>query len=477
MREWNEIAVGSAVSHAAAGHLHALAERERRRLRAPQPVLSWTPRPGLRAGQVVGVLSVPGASLEILPKIDGRSDAAVRNSLTRMLAVALGLPVTGGTPSSMGSQREDLLEILVRLFADHLLAAVRRGLPRRYRQREEDIPVLRGKLDLRRQIVRQPIRGGLLSCMHEELSEDTPLNRVLRAAVRGLLVVARTRANRRRLLALAGFFDAVGDSADPLREPVILDRTNAAFHRLHAMARVLLEGDWQSTTAGGQEGFALLFAMNDLFQKFVGRCIQTALAPRTVHLQRADRFALEVRGGGAFRLRPDIVVDGEVVIDTKWKTLDAEKPNLGVDESDVYQMLAYERAYRVRRLVLLYPWNDGLPHGVCRRWHVPGSSAVLDVATVDVADPAAVPSSLRAMVATDVPKCAERTEPRVVSQFGRSGRSLIDRFRETVDRSNQLPAWCAEAKCSGIDRRRPASPLLAGHPHAPLGPGDGYFPV
>lgn len=160
----------------------------------------------------------------------------------------------------------------------------------------------------------------------------------------------------------------MGDSADPLREPVMLDRTNAAFQGLHAMARLFLAGNWPSTTLGDHAGFALLFPMNDLFEAFVGRSMQTALAPTSVHLQRRDRHALEGPQGGIFALRPDIVVDGEIVIDTKWKRLDGEQPALGVDQSDVYQMLAYERAYRARRLVLLYPWHGGLPEaGLCRR--------------------------------------------------------------------------------------------------------------
>lgn len=196
-----------------------------------------------------------------------------------------------------------------------------------------------------------------------------------------------------------GFFEAVGDSADPLNEPVVLDRTNTSFHRLHALARLFLAGDWQSTTTGRHHGFALLFPMNDLFEVFVGRCMQRALAPRAVHLQHQDRYALEGTRGGAFALRPDIVVDGDTVVDTKWKRLDGGKPTLGIDQSDVYQMLAYERAYRARRLVLLYPWHGGLPEaGVCRRWRVPGSSAMFDIATVEIGEPAVVRSSLRAIV-------------------------------------------------------------------------------
>ena len=70
---------------------------------------------------------------------------SVRRALTRMLAVALGLPIAESEPSPMATQRRDLLEILVNLFADRVLAAVRRGLPHSHRQRDEDLPLLRGK--------------------------------------------------------------------------------------------------------------------------------------------------------------------------------------------------------------------------------------------------------------------------------------------------------------------------------------------
>ena len=400
VREWQELPIGErGVSSATAQRLHALAERETRRLRLAQPVLSRTARPGLRAGQVVGVLSVPGASLEILPKIDGDADSGVRRSLTRMLAIALGLPVSEHETSSMATQRENLLEIVVRLFAERLLVAVRRGLPLRYRRREEDLPLLRGKLDIRRQLLHHATRADRLACSYDELSVDTPLNRVLSAAVQRLSGVTGSAASGRRLGELAARFESVGESADPLNEPVRLDRTNIAFHRLHTLARLFLAGNWQSTMAGGQEGFSLLFAMNELFEVYVGRVMRTVLASRSVHLQRRDRFALEEAQRGIFGLKPDIVVDGDIVIDTKWKRLDPGKPNLGVAESDVYQMLAYARAYRARHLVLLYPWHDALPPaGVSRRWQVSGSLTTFNVATVDVGRPENTPGALREIV-------------------------------------------------------------------------------
>ena len=395
LREWDHLPVGEAgVTEAVAQRLLLVSERVTRRLRVPQPVLARTARPSLQAGQVVGVLQVPGASVEILTKIDGPCDA-VRQALVHMLAETHGLPVADSELASLSTQSQSFLEILIAIFANRLLTAVRRGLPHRYRNRQDDLSVLRGKLDIRRQTARHLLRFDLLACSFEELSADTPLNRVLKAAVVRLGSIARHTANIRRLSELSARLEFVGASRDPLREPVALDRTNTAFHSLYLWARLFLAGDWQSTTSGGKEGVALLFAMNDLFEAFVGRSLKTALVSRSVRLQHTGRHALTAQGSPVFALRPDIVVDGDIVVDTKWKELKPDDPVAGVDQSDVYQMLAYARAYEARRLVLLYPWHNDLPGpGIYRRWHVPGTAVPFDIATVDIGRPASVPMTL-----------------------------------------------------------------------------------
>ena len=383
-QEWKQLP--DVLTEAETGRLHALAERAARRLKLPGPetaVLTRTAKSRLKARQVVGVLAIPGRTVEILPKIDGE-DHAVRMALVHMLDVAWDLRVADGEIAALATQRLDLLELLIRLFADRLRAALRSGLPRRYLAREEDLPLLRGRLDVIRQTTHLAVRPDRLACRFDELSEDTPLNRVLKAAVKRLADRARTAANVRSLAELAARFEFVGDSRAPLDEQVRLDRTNAAFHGLYCLARLLLRGDWQSTASGGQPGFALLFPMNELFEKFVGRSLKRALAPRRVSLQDSSYYALEEK---LFALYPDAVIDnGAVVLDTKWKRLKPDKENLGVEQADVYQMLAYGRAYEAKRLILLYPWSEelGKPEGICARWKAAGTGCPFHVATVDV---------------------------------------------------------------------------------------------
>ncbi len=64
-----------------------------------------------------------------------------------------------------------------------------------------------------------------------------------------------------------------------------------------------------------------------------------------------------------FALRPDIVVTREAdqaifVLDTKWKLLDAQKPNYGLSQADMYQMAIYQQKYHAEQVILLYPRTD-----------------------------------------------------------------------------------------------------------------------
>ena len=405
-REWGCLAVGQGgLTENEAERLHTLAKRSARRVRLPETgVLTRTYR-GLRAGQVVGILSIPGRTVEILPKID-TEDGDVRAALIRMLAVAWDLRVAEGELTTLDTQRHDLLELFIRLFADRLLVAVRRGLPRRYLTHEDDLPLLRGRLDVKRQFTQLAVRTDRLACRFDELSEDTALNRVLKAAVTRLAGVARSAANSRRLAELAARFEFVSNSPDPLQEPVRLDRSNMAFHDLYRLAKLFLTGDWQSTAGGRSAGFALLFPMDKLFEAFIGRSLERVLAPRTVHLQHRRRNALTgANGEPLFALQPDVVIedsDGRpIILDTKWKRLTPRIPRckktLCVAESDVYQLLAYAHAYNAKRLVLIYPWHEELDaqQGVIRRWSVTGTDCRLDVATVDVGSPSEVVETLR----------------------------------------------------------------------------------
>jgi 5-methylcytosine-specific restriction enzyme subunit McrC len=361
----------------------------------------------LRARGVVGVLTTQDCNLEILPKIDvalregpERQNAAIRKRLVHMLAVALDLKIEAGRITELDWQRETLLEILIRIFCDKLTETLRRGMPRRYLDYEDDLPTLRGTLNLTRQFTRYAANPGRLACRFDDLSEDIPLNRIMKAAVSHLFQMSRNTANQQRLRELAFVYaDITNVPAASLNwADIVIDRTNRAWQELFVMARLFLQNQYQTTSGGSGQGSALLFEMNALFEDYVGRLIMRALAETDfrVTLQGGRLFCLtsleEERA--VFQTRPDILIrrDGQVmhVIDTKWKRISPriDDPKQGVSQSDVYQMMAYAHLYKAPRLTLLYPHHEGLGanEGIHARFQITGQQTVIETASVDVAD-------------------------------------------------------------------------------------------
>lgn len=369
-------------------------------------------RNALRAQQVVGVIAAQDCTLEILPKIDGLGDgdseesqAQIRRNLVHMLAVALDLDIAAGQMARLGWQDENLLEVLIRLFCDRLFEAVHLGLPRRYVAMEEDIPTLRGRLDVIRQFSTLAANPDRLACRFDELSTDIALNQIMKAAVARLLQLSRSLRNQRRLRELSFAFADVSDvPVQSLRwNSVILDRTNARWKDLLELARLLLGERFQTTSSGRGKGFSLMFEMNMLFEEFVGRTLRRALVGSglQVDLQGGRLHCLAEldenhapSGRRRFMTKPDIIIrrgaERLLIIDTKWKRLapSIDDPKQGVSQADVYQMMAYGRIYSCSDLLLLYPHHDGLKmqRGVIGRHGIIASSDRLSTATFDLAD-------------------------------------------------------------------------------------------
>ena len=330
------------------------------------------------AQQVVGVIAAPGCSLEILPKIDATSDEndeTIRTSLVSMLDVALGLKLGDGQALAMAHQKETLLDILIRLFADRLLAEARRGLPLAYMAQEENLAALRGRLDVIRQFTHNAVRPDRLACRFDTLMPDTPLLRVMKACVLMLRRHARVLETQRRLDELRFLLAEVSDvpvNALPWAQ-VRIDRTNRRWETLYGLAKLFLKREWQRTNhdAKAGQGITLLFAMNDLFEAYIAALARRALlgSDLTVHSQGGLRYCLMEEGDGGkerFQTTPDILIkrNGQVVmvIDTKWKLIgrNPEDKKRGVSQSDVYQMMAYARLYQCREVMLLYPHHASL---------------------------------------------------------------------------------------------------------------------
>ena len=360
---------------------------------------------GLRARGVVGVIAARDCQLEILPKIEGAGeagvdDATLRDRLIHMLAVARDIRIDPGIAAQLAWQRDTILELLIRLFCNKLADALRQGMPQQYTDREDDLPALRGRLDITRQFSVLAASPQMLACRFDERSPDVALNQVMKAATSKLSRLARAPDNQRALRELGfAYADILVVPLGVLRwDRIVLDRTNTRWRELLSLARLFLEDRHQQTSSGSIDGYALLFEMNVLFEDYVARLLAWALADTglRVSAQGGHRDCLFEGEMGRFRTRPDLIIrEGSrvaVIIDTKWKRLAARTydPKCGVSQGDVYQSMAYGRLYDCPNVVLLYPHHGGLPPApVFERYSIakPDAPESLIVATLDVAVP------------------------------------------------------------------------------------------
>lgn len=407
LREWEKIAHGDGDDQLPRGHaarLVAVARRSPLSGSGGEGVLEDR-RHHLRARGVVGVIAAPGCQLEILPKIEAPgeaapSDATLRQRLVHMLAVARDIRIDARSTAHLGWQSDTLLEILVRLFCTRMAEAIRQGIPRLYTGQEDDLPALRGSLDVTRQFSTLAARPQVLACRYDELSPDIALNQVMKATITRLSRLATAADNQRNLRELSlAYADVSEVPPSALRWDLItLDRGNRRWQDLLSLARLLLGDRYQTTSTGRDEGHALLFEMNVLFEEYTARLLRRALAGTSLSAvaQGGGRPCLYEGETAMFRTRPDITIrEGKriaMIMDTKWKrmTQRIDDPRQGVSQADVYQLMAYAQIYDCDRVLLLYPHHHGLPAAPVRKPYAiaaAGGQRQLVVSTIDVSAP------------------------------------------------------------------------------------------
>lgn len=336
----------------------ALSERRARRLDSEAGrylSVSPDPDPGMwsvMAREYVGTLVVDDMRILIRPKIR-------LENLFLMLEV--GLPEQAWRQEDFDyATNPDLLQSLVSFYARTLETTLARGLYRSYRNRNEDLKAIRGRIDFGRQLSRARLPMPV-ACRYGEFTSDVIENRGLRAAIRLSLRVAGVQASdRRRLMRELVAMEEVADTpvaGDELQR-VHYTRLNDHYRPALGLARLLLDNLTLVDRRGGTTAASFMVNMNDLFEKFVTERLRRALQGRlVVESQTHDSLDIEKK----VRIRPDLRFrhpgSGSVtyVGDIKYKLTD----DAVARSADYYQLLAYTTALDLPEGVLIYCQADG----------------------------------------------------------------------------------------------------------------------
>jgi len=362
----------------------------------------------IRASQHVGVIRLKGRTIQVLPKIyqaretddeQLKAKEATAN-LLRMLNYAGELQVREHELASLLRQTDDWFEILTRLFATHLREEWQGGAHRTYEVVEDELPVLKGKWRIADQL-RKPERRATFSVTYDEFTSDNKLNRIFRHVVERLSFLTRDHDNHQLLNELRQWMDEVTlvprvtpKDADPSQ----LTRLTERYRPLLNLARIFLDGGALQMTSGDLSTFAFVFDMNLLFENFLASFIRRHAAhilPESFlryeflpQSHGARRYLARREDRNVFQTIPDIAFrDGDafnLLIDTKYKLLDDKERNLGVSQSDFYQMHAYAHRYNCDRVILLYPSKSAYGEHVNACFKLEDCQKVIEATSVNI---------------------------------------------------------------------------------------------
>ncbi|MCE5285169.1 MAG: McrC family protein [Pelosinus sp.] len=323
----------------------------------------------LKIVNYVGYIQLSTVAIEILPKVSAvDAEESSRQALLMLLQESGYLQVTYSTLSLQQLTGGSLLEIFGRLFAEMLIKELRRGLCAGYIYQEENLSLLRGKLLVAKQISNRMRGLSKAFCGYDEFSVNQRLNQFLKRVTRLLLSRVRNLYTVELLAGCLLRFEGVEDVDFQVAEAsqINVDRLSRRFEPALLLAKLFYQKQVMTMTQGKTEAFSILFAMNDLFEAYVGHLCARYLPYRTKIQAGINKLWVHKKTGrGAFSLRPDIIIefeDGEkLIIDTKWKWIRESARRHGVSREDYFQMYAYlTRDSKVRATVLLYPHHEGL---------------------------------------------------------------------------------------------------------------------
>jgi len=256
----------------------------------------------------------------------------------------------------------DFVDLLAGLYVDELAVVMRKGIERSYRRVTREEEYIRGQLNLHTQLQKSGPAAPEFHCTHDELTQDTPLNRTVLHAGRVLLRLAQDETIqqrlRRRVTELRRDVELTRVSRQEA-EAITLDRMNEYYEHLLRLARLVIGNTFVDDLAAGDSlGYTLLLDMPDCYQSALLHPLRDVREDLTV----TDEPRLQGFLTGEFDLtpRPDFVVKKDrepvLVADAKWKDID-RKPS----ESDIYQLISYQQYLQVPGLLLVPQDRTGLP--------------------------------------------------------------------------------------------------------------------
>lgn len=169
---------------------------------------------------------------------------------------------------------EDMQNLFAAILTKGIGYQLKQGLYREYLSRQEDMAVMRGKIEMAGTIRNKMARRQLLTCKFDELSENNLLNQILKTTVLLLLKHGTVKTEYKNDLKKKMLYFSQVDSLEPNRirwSEIRFQRNNQNYRMLIGICQLIIEGMLLTTEAGNTKMASFLDErrMCRLYEKFL----------------------------------------------------------------------------------------------------------------------------------------------------------------------------------------------------------------
>lgn len=344
----------------------------------------------------VGYIKLSTCSIEVLPKVMGNDLAHSRKVLLRMLHRTRFMEIHESELGLLNYEKMNLLEIFAHLFVGKLINELNKGVHNSYCMQQEELHMVRGRIDLSRTIRSSFRKSTAVTCIYDEFLTDNAMNQYLKAAVRRVLTLTINLKTRTAASHALLYLNEVQDvyNYHTVGSSITFNRQNKRFLDCVRLARLILSDVSPISSAGQIKTTSILFKMNDLFEIYIDYLSRKIHKDVTIKDRTRKLLVRDDTKAGVFQLEPDLVFNRQnkpyVIVDTKWKRISSGYSRHGVQRDDFYQMYAYLTRYKeVETAILLYPHNDEVERSgtALEVWHLEeNKEKKLKVCTINYED-------------------------------------------------------------------------------------------
>ncbi|RXG15007.1 5-methylcytosine-specific restriction enzyme subunit McrC [Leeuwenhoekiella aestuarii] len=305
----------------------------------------------------VGVLQVDDLCIEIMPKADrSATDTGLwRDVLIDMLRATRKLKLNQVDHAHVTKQSKHLLDIYFEWYLNEVKKLMHQGLIKKYYLKQGNLNTLKGKLVFAKQISQNLIHKERFYTEHQVYDKDHLIHQILQQALGIIEQFTRGRYLYGKCKSVQLDFPEVKaiNATAATFDKLVLGRKEQPYNTALEIARLIILNFAPNVKSGSEKMIALLFDMNNLWEEYVLVQLKQAYIGSNYRVlgQSQKKF------WNTNSIKPDIVIFNgektELVIDTKWKMIDRNKPST----QDLRQMYVYNEYWSSAKALLLYPSN------------------------------------------------------------------------------------------------------------------------